>query len=251
MGENSRMQLSLPGISVRKRTYFRELASLSILLTLGLAGCASTPQYDSRVPNETHAKKNKSSNSHVRAGEEKETYGSAIASPLEDLNLKKKPIPSVLIKALENPYDLQHLERCEQIAAEVGKLDEVLGYDYDEPPMPVDDQTLTEKGGEMANDYAVGAVKGAARSIIPFRGFVRQLSGADSYAKMVNNSIQAGRARRAYLKGIGMNKNCAPPAAPSWYRPKIYVQTVPAQVVPDSTAKAKTTPKSRRSSRKH
>jgi hypothetical protein len=188
----------------------------------------------------------------VRAGEEKESYSSAIASPLVDLNLKRKPIPPVLIRAMENPYDLQQLERCEQIAAEVGKLDEVLGYDYDEPPPPKEDESMTEKGGEMANDAAIGAVKGAARSIIPFRGLVRQISGADTHAKLVDKAILAGRVRRAYLKGIGMNKNCAPPAAPSWFKPKIYVQTAPAPAqVTQSTNKKKSTKKTARSSRKH
>jgi hypothetical protein len=30
----------------------------------------------------------------------------------------------------------------------------------------------------------------------------------------------AGKLRRAYLKGAGMQTNCAPPAAPSWFVPE-------------------------------
>jgi hypothetical protein len=77
----------------------------------------------------------------------------------------------------------------------------------------------------MANNAAVGAVRGASRSIIPFRGLVRQMTGADAHAKEVDTAIQAGKVRRAYLKGVGMNKNCAPPAAPSWFKPRVYVDT--------------------------
>jgi hypothetical protein len=73
----------------------------------------------------------------------------------------------------------------------------------------------------MANNAAVGAVRGATRSVIPFRGLVRQMTGAEQHDKVVNAAIQAGKVRRAYLKGVGMNKNCAPPAAPAWFRPKV------------------------------
>ena len=31
--------------------------------------------------------------------------------------------------------------------------------------------------------------------------------------------VEAGRLRRAYLKGLGMRANCAPPASPAWFRP--------------------------------
>lgn len=223
------------------RGYFTSInpkSAMAILMAaFCLAGCASTPepQYDA-----SHK------NSRTRPEDRKETFGDAISAPLEDLNLKKRPIPPILLAAMQNPYDMTGLERCEQIAAEVSRLDEVLGFDYDEPPAP-DDRTLAEKGGRMANDAAVGAVKGAARSVIPFRGIVRQVSGAESHAKQMENAIAAGRARRAYLKGVGMNMNCAPPAAPSWFKPRVYIE-------PDPATKKKpkaNTPKSRRTSRKH
>jgi hypothetical protein len=45
------------------------------------------------------------------------------------------------------------------------------------------------------------------------------LTGAEKHSKAVQSAIKAGAERRAYLKGIGMRMDCAPPAAPSWYRP--------------------------------
>jgi len=157
--------------------------------------------------------------------DENHSWGDAVTAPLEDLNLKREAIPTILADAIEKPYDLTGLDHCEAIAAEVGKLDALLGKDFDEPPPPKDQSTMVQKGGTAANNAAVGAVRGAARSIIPFRGLVRQVTGADAHAKQVDTAIQAGKVRRAYLKGVGMNKNCAPPAAPSWFKPRVYVDT--------------------------
>ena len=126
---------------------------------------------------------------------------------------------------MTKPYDLTGLDHCEDIAREVSQLDTLLGQDFDEPPPPPDMRTNTQKGEDMAHHAAVGAVRNAARHIIPFRGLVRQVTGADRHQKEVDNAIQAGKVRRAYLKGVGMNKNCAPPAAPSWFKPRVYVET--------------------------
>jgi hypothetical protein len=51
----------------------------------------------------------------------------AVTAPLDDLNLKHVEIPDVLTRAVENPYAMDGLTRCEGIAAEVGRLDEALG----------------------------------------------------------------------------------------------------------------------------
>lgn len=54
----------------------------------------------------------------------------------------------------------------------------------------------------MARDQAVGMVRSKV-DIIPFRGVVRRVSGADRHAKAVERAYQAGRLRRAFLKGLG------------------------------------------------
>jgi hypothetical protein len=147
-------------------------------------------------------------------------FSDAISSPLVDLNLKRTEIPPVLQRAIAKTYNVDGMDRCEVIAAEVGRLDEVLGPDFDEPPPPPEFSNTTERGGKMASDAALGAVSGAATDIIPFRGMVRWATGAEKHRKLWEKARSAGNVRRAYLKGIGMNKNCAPPAAPSWYVPK-------------------------------
>ncbi len=142
----------------------------------------------------------------------------AVTAPLDDLNLKHIDIPDVLKRAAAAPYDMDGLKRCEAIAGEVGRLDEALGPDLDEPPPP-DTRTRRQKLKQAAGDAAVGAIGDKTRSLIPFRGWIRKLSGAARRDRHVAAAIQAGKVRRGYLKGAGMRMNCAPPAAPSWFVP--------------------------------
>jgi len=46
--------------------------------------------------------------------------------------------------------------------------------------------------------------------VIPFRGWIRKLTGAERYSKRVAAAITAGAVRRAFLKGVRVMKNCAP-----------------------------------------
>ncbi len=190
---------------------------------LTVSGCASKPHDavddGSQPPPQGNSQQMKAST------DDNHSWGDAVQAPLEDLNLKREAIPQILADSIQKPYDLTGLDHCEAIAAEVGKLDALLGKDFDEPPAPKATTSMTQKGETMGNNAAVGAVRGAARSIIPFRGLVRQVTGADAHQKQVDTAIQAGKVRRAYLKGVGMNKNCAPPAAPSWFKPRVYVDT--------------------------
>lgn len=173
-------------------------ASVTALVGLTLVGCASARRGGERV----------------EAG-----FGDAMTAPLEDLNLKRDPIPAVLRAAQAAPYDVARMNNCERIAAEVGRLDDALGPDLDEPPPP-DDRTRSERGADMAGDAAVDAIRDTTTDLIPFRSWVRRLTGAEQHSRRVRDAIQAGRVRRGYLKGVGMNMNCAPPAAPSWFVPK-------------------------------
>jgi hypothetical protein len=143
----------------------------------------------------------------------------AVTAPLDDLNLKHVDIPDVLTRAVASPYDMDGMTRCEPIAAEVGRLDAALGPDLDEPPAP-DTRSRGQKLKQAAGDAVVGVVEDETRSVLPFRGWVRKLSGAERRDKRVAAAINAGKLRRAYLKGAGMQKNCAPPAAPSWFTPE-------------------------------
>lgn len=129
------------------------------------------------------------------------TAADVATTPMSDLNLRKSAIPPQLIAAQEKPYDMTGLDRCSRIAAAVGELDALLGEDIDMP-------RLAERGpsaGRLAQ-WAVG-------SFIPFRGAIREISGANQQERMVLAAINAGQARRAFLKGAGQARGCRYPAS--------------------------------------
>ncbi|MGZ5182034.1 MAG: hypothetical protein ACXWC2_16235, partial [Ramlibacter sp.] len=57
-----------------------------------------------------------------------------------------------------------------------------------------------------------GAVQRTAEGLIPFRGWVRKLSGAERYSKKVAASITAGSVRRGFLKGFAASEHCPSPS---------------------------------------
>lgn len=150
---------------------------------------------------------------------QRDTLRDAAMAPLEDLNLKQKPIPEVLTQAVADPYAVEGLARCEAVAREIGRLDEALGPDLDEAPPP-DDRTKLKKVGAAVRDAGIAEIRNQTTDVLPFRGWVRKLTGAARHDKKVQAAIRAGEVRRGYLKGYGMNMNCAPPAAPSWFVPR-------------------------------
>ena len=137
----------------------------------------------------------------------------AVEAPLADLNLVKEKIPPVLLAALKAPYALPSQRACPDLANEVRALDGALGADLDTPPTP-SNPGLVERGTNAIGDAANDALRGAAESVIPFRGWVRKLDGAERHSKEVAAAIAAGSVRRAFLKGVGQTLGCEAPAAP-------------------------------------
>jgi hypothetical protein len=138
------------------------------------------------------------------------TTGDVAKAPLNDLNLVQADIPPVLLEARKAPYAVPADPLCDTAAAGIAALDAVLGPDLDAPPS-ADNPGLLERGG----DAATGALRGAAQGVVPFRGFVRKLSGAERYTRNVEAAIVAGTVRRAFLKGLAQAHACSPPATPA------------------------------------
>lgn len=124
-------------------------------------------------------------------------------TPVTDLNIDKQEIPALLISAQREPYSLSGLRKCSQLVATVEKLDDLLGPDID---LPQEARDRISKG--RVAKYVVG-------SFIPFRGLIREVSGANEHERKVRAAIQAGLARRGYLKGIGHARGCKYPGRPA------------------------------------
>lgn len=137
----------------------------------------------------------------------------AATTPLSDLNLVRADIPPVLAAARRDPYLAPETPGCDSLAAAVKALDAVLGADLDTPPT-ASNPGLIERGTGAAGHAAIGALRGAAEGVVPFRSWVRKLTGAERYSREVAAAIAAGTVRRAYLKGLGAARGCPVPAAP-------------------------------------
>lgn len=140
-------------------------------------------------------------------------FADAATTPLSDLNLVRAEIPPVLAAAQKGAYLVPLKASCEVFAANVQALDEALGPDLD-APVVASDAGMLERGADVLGNAAVGAFRSAAEGVIPFRGWIRKLTGAERYAREVAAAIAAGTVRRAFLKGLGQAQGCSAPAAP-------------------------------------
>ena len=130
-----------------------------------------------------------------------------VMSPLSDVNLHKKDVPAVLDAALADPYDLTGIKSCAGYTTAIQSLDAALGDDID----VARDKTRDEK---MSN--SIGSIaKSVIGSFIPFRGIIREVSGANAQKQAWERALYAGSVRRAFLKGMGQSKGCAYPARPA------------------------------------
>lgn len=128
--------------------------------------------------------------------------GDVVRTPISDLNLRKDDIPALLTGAQADPYGVAGLRKCSQLSAAVADLDAVLGDDIDVPQ----DAKQKVSAGRVAQ-AAVGA-------FIPFRGLIREISGANEQDRRLLIAIQAGVARRAFLKGYSQARGCRAPVRP-------------------------------------
>lgn len=131
----------------------------------------------------------------------------AVTAPLNDLNIVHADIPELLRQAQRQPYALPDDQGCDALSAQVGQLDAALGADLDAPASDAS-PSLVERGADVARNEAVGALQRTTEGIIPFRGWVRKLSGAERYSRQVSAAIAAGTARRAFLKGVRAARGC-------------------------------------------
>lgn len=121
----------------------------------------------------------------------------AVSQPLSDLNLRSRDIPPVLLQAQAAPYALGAVSDCAAVRREIAALEEVLGPDADAAP---EEDGVLNKGLKVGGSLLGG--------LIPFRGVVRQISGAAAEENRWEAAIYGGVARRSFLKGYGKGLGC-------------------------------------------
>lgn len=138
----------------------------------------------------------------AQAQSDRPNVGDVAMTPLTDLGINAKDIPEILLRAVLAPYAMEHMHTCNSMTAEIMKLDGELGEDYD-------------AYAEGEGGFDVGrAAQGLVGSLIPFRGVVREVSGAAGKDRAMQAAITAGMVRRGFLKGVGQERGCEVPARP-------------------------------------
>lgn len=133
--------------------------------------------------------------------------GAALTAPFGDLNIVKTEIPPILLEIRKAPYQLSSDFSCEKLSDEILLLDQALGPDLDVVKIDADGNVINQ-GAEELENAAFGALRNFTEGVIPFRSWVRRISGADKHAKDVASAGISGIMRRAFLKGIAHAKDC-------------------------------------------
>ncbi|MBI1249888.1 MAG: hypothetical protein GC189_00255 [Alphaproteobacteria bacterium] len=129
----------------------------------------------------------------------------AATSPLRDVGLIRPDIPPVLAR-LNYPYvSTTLLGGCPAVLYEIGQLDAVLGR---ESYQPGEDESWAERGADSAQDAALSAVRDTTSDVVPFRSWVRRLSGATRAEREAQRAVELGEMRRSFLRGYGAALGC-------------------------------------------
>ena len=148
----------------------------------------------------------------------KQGVNDAAHAPFEDFNLVRSKIPVVLIQAVSDPYARPQPLTCDGLAAELTRLDDALGPDFDTPKAT---RSRMDRGADFAATAGAKAMKDLTEGWIPMRNWVRYMTGAEQHSKDVQGALSAGQARRAYLKGLAQSEGCSDlgPAQPVYLFP--------------------------------
>jgi hypothetical protein len=188
------------------RTRARRLAVIAALVALAGAAQAQTkPEYPIRkdekpvTPPASSTTPDKPEQGESWTTEARKKSVEIGTQPVRDVGVMKRQIPPILEKAQQEPYSLKGMKTCKQLAAEVTELNTVLGPDY-----KVGNELKENKAGKLAE----AGGKTVVNAIIPFRGLVRELTGAAPADRRLNAALDAGYARRGFLRGVHAKQKC-------------------------------------------
>ena len=134
--------------------------------------------------------------------------------PLRDVNLIRPEVP-LLLRNLQYPYSTATLTDCAAVTHEVGQLDAVLGP---ESYQPGPNRNIWDRSGDFVEEQTIEAAQNTAQDLIPFRSWVRRISGANRAEREALRAVANGQQRRTFLRGYGASLGCAaiiPPPPPS------------------------------------
>jgi len=119
--------------------------------------------------------------------------------PAQDVGAKKVVVPPALQQAIAAPYGTKGTATCRQMAAGLSQLNQVLGSDF---------AAGAQYNEDRASKIAEAGGKTLVNSLVPFRGLVREVTGAAPAQRRLNAAIDAGYARRGFLRGMQKARGC-------------------------------------------
>jgi len=137
----------------------------------------------------------------------------AASIPLRDVGLIRPEIP-LLLRNLQYPYSTATLADCNAVAREISRLDAVLGP---ESYQPGPNRNIWDRSGDFVEDQTIQAAEDTASDLIPFRSWVRRISGANRAERDALRAVANGQQRRTFLRGYGASLGCPniiPPPPP-------------------------------------
>ncbi|MGD9815715.1 MAG: hypothetical protein AB7Q23_11395 [Hyphomonadaceae bacterium] len=149
-----------------------------------------------------------------RTADTRRGVSGAAAQPLRDVGLIRPEIP-LLLRNLQYPYATATLTDCNAVAREIGQLDSVLGP---ESYQPGPNRNIWDRSGDFVEEQTIEAAQDTAADLIPFRSWVRRISGASRAERDALRAVANGQQRRTFLRGYGASLGCPsmiPPPPPA------------------------------------
>lgn len=152
-----------------------------------------------------------------RTADTRRGVSGAAAIPLRDVGLIRPEIP-LLLRNLQYPYSTATLTDCTVVTREIGQLDAVLGP---ESYQPGPNRNIWDRSGDFVEEQTIEAAESTAEDLIPFRSWVRRISGASRAERDALRAVANGQQRRTFLRGYGASLGCPsmiPPPPPAAHR---------------------------------
>lgn len=134
--------------------------------------------------------------------------------PFRDVGLIRPEIP-LLLRNLQYPYSTATLTDCAAVSREIAALDGVLGP---ESYQPGPNRNIWDRSGDFVEEQTIQAAQDTAADLIPFRSWVRRISGANRAEREALRAVANGQQRRTFLRGYGASLGCPsmiPPPPPN------------------------------------
>ena len=126
------------------------------------------------------------------------TAADIATQPVRDLGVAKPEIPPVLVAATADPYSRASTRNCAELARAIAELGLHLGPDLD----------VAAARESRAGKLAEAGGRAVVNTIIPFRGLVREVTGAAAAQRRYADAVDAGYARRGFLRGLQAARRC-------------------------------------------